>query len=114
LGPFESHSEFAINYDASNSLLTFEGEIPNKIYDELEVKSHLSVISSTDEAFYFYVESIIVKSANSNTVLLRIREAGLTELFEELSLDITVDVDTWAANANLLIVLVASTCVHSV
>jgi hypothetical protein len=60
------------------------------------------------------VESIIVKSANSNTVLLRIREAGLTELFEELSLDITVDVDTWAANANLLIVLVASTCVHSV
>jgi hypothetical protein len=60
------------------------------------------------------VESIIVKSANSNTVLLRIREAGLTELFEELSLDTTVDVDTWAANANLLIVLVASTCVHSV
>ncbi len=60
------------------------------------------------------MESIIVKSANSNTVLLRIREAGLTELFEELSLDTTVDVDTWAANANLLIVLVASTCVHSV
>jgi hypothetical protein len=100
LGPFESHSEFAINYDAFNSLLTFEGEIPNKIYDELEVKSHLSVISSTDEAFYFYVESIIVKSANSNTVLLCIHEAGLTELFEELSLDITADVDTWAANAN--------------